>query len=53
MTPRPVARFVLRLVCPQCGRGYYGALPVAFPQALPGVRWGTAAPRWHKDSSHV
>ena len=32
---RPLTRFVLHLVCPACGRGYYAARPVALPQACP------------------
>lgn len=44
MTPRPVTRYVPRLLCPQCSRGFYAAVPLILPQACPACAGGRLQP---------
>lgn len=44
MTPRPVTRYVPRLLCPQCSRGFYAAVPLILPQACPACAGGRRRP---------
>ena len=44
MTPRPITRYLLRLVCHACSRGFYAAVPLILPQACPAGAGGRLRP---------
>ena len=44
MTPRPITRYLLRLVCHACSRGFYAAVPLILPPTCPACAGGLLRP---------